>query len=147
VVQGITLLKLLIGMKTLHFRNTEVRHRFLCLIAISALLCCCGCKPVTSADISGAYSRQGNGITDTLILSNNGTFQQTITYTNGNQWLKSGTWVFKSQVIELSQFDSSFDFEHKAITIPPLVFSPQPLWVEKGTLIRNEYEPKWLKRE
>ena len=58
----------------------------------------------------------------------------------------SGLWVFKNfQVVQLDQSYAAFDFEHQTV-IPLKAVQMQTLWVEKGRLVKNEYQPKWLKK-
>src|SRR5438045_4073415 len=90
-----------------------------------------GCKPITSVDISGVYARSSNGVIDTIVLATNGTFHQTITYTNGGQWTNSGSWAFDYDVVKFDVFYSAFDvdpFKHSAfIVIPPKPYSMETL--------------------
>ena len=109
-----------------------------------------GCKPVTSWDISGVYTRSSNGVVDTIVLATNGTFQQTITYTNGVRWAKSGSWVFDFEVVKFDGFYSAFDvdpFKHTVfIVIPPKPYSNETLWVKRGTLLKDSEQPIWIKQ-
>ena len=105
-----------------------------------------GCGRITVSDVCGTYRRQVAGIVDTLTLSTNGYFKQTITHTNGGAWLVEGSWSLKSQ--EGAQFNElldCYDLEHGSIRIPPRSVLLITLWVERGRLAANQEEPKWIK--
>src|SRR6267378_5847438 len=121
-------------MKTLRSNNATKPYR-LSVMLMPLLTFYCGCKPITSSDVSGTYSRQASGIVDTITLSNNGIFSQIVTYTNGGRWTKTGSWVLKQQVVQLDESYSAFDFERKTVVIPPQLVGSQTLWVEKRRLV------------
>ncbi|MEO6035080.1 MAG: hypothetical protein ABIQ35_07490 [Verrucomicrobiota bacterium] len=134
-------------MKTYFFRQPKFQGIALCA---GIWILFSGCKPITKIDIAGAYTRSSNGIVDTLILAKNGTFQQTITFTNGAQWTKSGSWVFDYQIVTFDGFYSAFDVDplkHKVfVVIPPKPFSNEILWVEKDSLLKESEQPRWMKQ-
>jgi hypothetical protein len=107
-----------------------------------------GCKRVTSNDVSGVYTRASNGIVDTVLLATNGTFQQTITFTNGGQRGKTGSWNFAGETVEFDTFYEAFevpDFKYSAeAVIPPKPYAMQVLWVEKGRLLKNPEDLPWI---
>jgi hypothetical protein len=146
----ITLRRPLIGMKTYPFEISKPLWRAVTLIAVLGMIFT-GCKRVTSNDISGVYTRGSNGVVDTILLATNGTFQQTITFTNGQQWSKTGSWIFAGETVEFDTFYSAFevpDFKYSAnIVIPPKSYAMQVLWVEKGRLLKNPEDLAWIKRE
>ena len=110
-----------------------------------------GCKRVTSNDVSGEYIRASNGIVDTVLLATNGTFQQTITFTNGQHWSKTGSWTFAGETVEFDAFYAAFDvpdFKYSAeAVIPPKAYSMEVLWVEKGRLLKSPEDLPWIKQE
>lgn len=128
-------------MKTLVFKLIPIST--VILLSFCSL---CGCKRITSQDIAGAYVRVGSGVTDSLMLNTNGSFQENVTFTNGGKWSVSGQWKFDYQIIELDKCYAAFDFEHKTIIIPPELVVMQRLWVEKNKLIKNTYEPIWMRQ-
>jgi hypothetical protein len=101
---------------------------------------------VSSFDVAGVYLRTGSGVRDTLVLNTNGHFQQYVTYTNGGKWAVTGMWTFKYEVVDLDRCYAAFDFEHKTIIIPPELLAMQTLWVEKNKLMKNQYEPMWIRQ-
>ena len=136
----IMLFKHSIGMKTSIFSYGYVSLPVFCLCATL------GCKPARETDIAGQYTRQGQGITDSLFLSPDSYFTQYIRYTNGTDWSITGAWKLKFQVIEFDRFFSVFDFENNSVAIPPKLVAIQTLRVEKNKLIKNDYEPAWERR-
>jgi hypothetical protein len=136
-------------MKMKHFFRQIRLTCWSTVLAASSALVFLGCDPatITRTDVSGVYSRQKDGVIDTLVLNTNGDFQQTITYTNGGKWTRSGSWEISNQVVNLGASYSAFDFEHKTIVIPPKAFSMQTLLIEKDSLVVNRYEPIWFKKE
>jgi len=110
-----------------------------------------GCKRITSNDVSGVYIRSSNGVADTILLATNGIFHQTITFTNGQQWSKTGSWSFAGEIVEFDTFYLAFDvpdFKYSPeMVIPPKALSMEELWVEKGRLSKRPDDLPWLKQE
>jgi hypothetical protein len=133
--------------------NAPRRLRFILYILTAGSYVFSGCKPATISDISGAYRRSTNGVNDVLELSTNGTFQQTITYTNGDRWTKTGTWTLNYQVVEIRGFYSPFTLEpfkgKIQTTIPPEECAMAAVWVEKDKLLQDESAiyPIWIKQK
>ncbi|WP_150107385.1 hypothetical protein [Pedosphaera parvula] len=112
-----------------------------------------GCNRITSLDISGVYVRARDGVVDKIILAANGSFQQTITFTNGGPWTTSGSWKFNGATVELDTFYDTFDigrYNNKmdaVAVIPPQFFASACfLEVQEGKLLRNSVEPIWIKQ-
>jgi len=112
-----------------------------------------GCKRITSLDISGVYVRARDGVVDQVILAPNGSFQQTITFTNGGPWTTSGSWKFHGEVVELDAFYDAFDIGHShnevdgVAVIPPHFFASACfLEVQEGKLVESSVEPIWIKQ-
>jgi len=122
----------------------KLRH-FLLPSAALLMLLSPGCKPASKSDVAGVYLRAGSGISDTLILKIDGTFKQTVTYTNGNNWSRDGSWEVKWQVAQLDDWYEAFDFEHKRLILPPTLGGCN-LLIERGRLVKSEYEPKYIKK-
>jgi hypothetical protein len=145
----ITSNRYLIGMKTFPINVLKSSaSRFALSIACGIIFA--ACKPVTSIDVSGIYTRATNGVVDTISLATNGTFKQTITFTNGQQWSETGSWNFGGQTVEFDKFYSAFqvpDFKYNAaVVIPPKPLAMQVLWVERGRLLKSHEEPVWVKQ-
>jgi len=141
--------KRLIGMKTYHFRPSDRLVLGFTLFAIVGILLA-GCKPPTDMNIAGVYIRSSDGVVDTMSLATNGYFEQTITFTNGGPWFKSGTWKFSGEVVELDTFYSVFDVDplkHIAFVVVPPKSRSEVLWVGKGKLIKDSEQPIWFKQQ
>ncbi len=144
-----TLAKYSIGMKIFSFNRSRC-PRLATSVCMGLIILFSGCKPVTTKDISGVYIRSSGGVLDKLVLNENGIFQQTISFTNGDQWSKNGSWLFEREIVKFDGFLSAFDvhpFEHRAFAvIPPKALFDQILWVEKGVLLKDSEQPIWVKQ-
>ena len=131
--------------------SIQLHIKIVALIISAALLA--GCNRITSVDISGVYSRSGDGVVDTLTLATNGTFQQKITFTGGGVWTNNGSWTFSGQVVTFDQIYEAFEIKpdpskvYAGPVIPPRPAADEVLWVEKGRLLKNSVEPIWLKQQ
>jgi hypothetical protein len=137
-------------MKTFPFKYGKLPWLTVTLFAAFAVTFS-GCKRVTSNDVSGEYIRSSNGVVDTVLLATNRTFQQIITFTNGQQWSKTGSWNFAGETVEFDTFYLAFDLpdfkDTPEAVIPPKSGSMAVLWVEKGRLLRNQEDLPWIKQE
>lgn len=120
-------------------------------VAVSVLFVCC--KPITRADISGVYVRAKDGVSDKIVLAPNGSFQQTVTFTDSRSWKTSGSWKFNGAYAEFDQLYEAFELNPDAnkvdaiVTIPPQLLTDMFLEVQKGKLLRNTVEPIWIKQQ
>jgi hypothetical protein len=115
------------------------------IISLIALLTA-GCGKITVNDVSGTYRRSVGGYTDTIILSTNGSFQQSLTNTNGGSWKSGGSWtLYYQQSAELSETFNYYDFEHQRPILPPKKWGPYRLTVEKNKLLANYEDPAWIR--
>ena len=115
------------------------------LVVLLLAFFCGGCRPVGVSDVAGKYARKSGALEDKIELYANGTFRQTVSSTNGVEWIKTGEWILTNQVIQMDVSYSTFDLERKAATIPPAEVSMQTLWIERGRLVKSESEPKWFR--
>ena len=150
--QGTTSDKPLIGMKQYLFKlSKQINSHFIAFAILTILLG--GCGRITSADVSGIYRRSRDGVVDTIILAPSGTFQQTITFTNGEMWTNSGSWKFSGQVVEFDKFYEAFEIDpdpnkvDAVMVIPPKLGANEVLWVENGRLLKNSVQPIWSKQQ
>ena len=131
-------------MKTSPFKCAKLLYYTVTLLSTFGIMST-GCKRITSNDVSGAYIRSSNGVVDTVLLATNGTFQQTITFTNGEHWNKTGSWSFAGETVEFDTFYVAFDvpaFKYSAeVVIPPKPYAMEVLWVEKGRLLKKSRRP------
>jgi hypothetical protein len=96
-----------------------------------------GCRPITKEEVSGVYVCSQDGVVDTIVLSTNGTFDQTIITTNAGPWVMHGSWTLNSETVGFEPFYESFDIKRANgadKVIPPRKFSWSFLWIQKNRL-------------
>lgn len=102
-----------------------------------------GCGPLDQKRIAGRYTRRHMGITDSLLLNQDGTFQQSIGDGNGATWNISGSWKVINRVIQLDKCYLSFDDEKQINIVPPMIVYSCTFSISGDDLIRTKLQPPW----
>lgn len=136
----IQFLKLSIGMNKYHFNPVLI-----VVVAIVTWLLS-GCGPLNQKKVAGYYVRSCLGVTDSISLDSNGTFEQKVIGTNGKVWTISGSWKIINQIIQLDKCFLSYDDEKQAVIIPPEIVYSCTFSLKGARLIRTELQPPWVKQ-
>lgn len=105
-----------------------------------------GCSPLAPKDVVGSYARSCLGVTDLITLETNGSFTQSVTFTNGEAWSCNGSWEIINQVIQLDKCYLTFNDEKQSIIIPPQTVYSCTFIISHGGLVRTELQPPWVKK-
>jgi hypothetical protein len=108
----------------------------LCFLGF-ALWSILGCSPPSPSDITGTYTRLAPGFRETLIIKQDGTFQQTVNYSNETPVELRDTWTNEYKQISFHRLYVTFDIETGRMIKPPGLVYLAKLEVGKGILIVN----------
>jgi hypothetical protein len=79
--------------------------RLCAALSVSVVLFAVGCERAPSkAQVVGSYSGTFNGAVETLVLSADGTFIQSVSLPSGLKVSGAGTWSLKSKAVTLDKY-------------------------------------------
>lgn len=96
------------------------------------------CKPASKDRLVGVYTRNYEGVSETLAISADGTFKQHVVYPDGKTWTVSDSWLQLSRGLQLETFYRTFDVEKRVIVSPPTFGSSANFIWEDGKLSHSD---------
>ena len=106
-------------------------------LATGGILILCGCDRVTPANITGSYTRTAPGLSENLLVKTDGTFEQTVTFTDGEKFTVEDTWTNEYRQVSLKRFYVTFDVETGKTIRPPELRYAVNLEFGQDTLVKN----------
>ncbi len=115
-----------------------MHSRLYSALCLAVILFTGGCERAPSkAQVVGHYSGSLSGATETLFLSADGTFSQTVSLPSGQKITGAGTWSLKHKAVTLNRYIHFYSAEKNGALVQPTeVFGFIYLW-GAGTLIRD----------
>jgi hypothetical protein len=102
------------------------------------------CSGPTQADIVGTYSRADDGVTETIEIRKDGSFEQTVHTGPGNHaWTLRSTWKKEPRGVTFSSFNKTYDSATMARVIPPKTMMSYGFFWSERMLIGDE-EGKYI---
>jgi hypothetical protein len=96
-----------------------------------------GCSKPTPAKIAGTYTRTDGPLVETIVLNTNGTFDQTIVHSGGQNFNVSDRWTNDHHQVQFTRLYITRDVESSKVLSPPeLRYGVNFIW-EKGVLAKN----------
>lgn len=96
-----------------------------------------GCSKPTPTNIAGAYARSDGPLVETIVLNTNGTFDQTVAYSDGQSFKVSDRWTNDFRQVQFTRLYVTRDVELSKVLSPPeLRYGVNFMW-ENGVLAKN----------
>lgn len=89
------------------------------ILVIAIAGCCFGCRKPSVPEVSGTYQRVFLGVSEKMMLNQNGSFTQTITYADKQSWSTDGNWTIKNRGILFDSYYVYWNMETMTPVIPP----------------------------
>jgi len=107
-----------------------MHSRFQFALCLAGILIAVGCERAPAkAQVVGTYYGSLNGATETLVLSADGTFAQTVRLPSGQSVTGAGTWNLKHKAVTLDRYTHFYSGEENGALVPPSeVFGFIYLW-------------------
>jgi hypothetical protein len=96
-----------------------------------------GCGKPTPSMMGGVYSRTDASLVESITLNKNGTFDQTVTYSDGQRFKVSDQWISEYRKLQFKRLYITRDVESSKILSPPeLRYGVNFVW-ERGVLVKD----------
>lgn len=110
-------------------------NRFV-LMAVS-LLTMSGCDRFNPAVIAGTYTRTVPGLSETLLVNADGTFEQTVKFADGEVFSVKDSWTNQYRQVSFKRLYVVFDVETKTTINPPELRYMVNLQCGQDVLVKN----------
>jgi hypothetical protein len=115
-------------------------------VLVILLLTVSGCGDVSKSKVVGTYVRSQGVVTESLRLSEDGKFSQSIKTDDGKMWTLESAWKLKSFGVEFERFYFTYDVEKQVATVPPQLYSVTDGVWKDGVLVLSETDPYSFKQ-
>lgn len=117
--------------------NWAIAVRNLLAIVVMITIFTAGCGKPTPAKIAGTYVRTDGPLVETIVLNTNGTFDQTVAYSDGQLLKVSSRWTNDHRQVQFTRLYVTRDVESSKVLSPAeLRYGVNFMW-EQGVLARN----------
>jgi hypothetical protein len=98
---------------------------------------CVGCLKPTPAKIAGGYTRKDGPLVENIVLHTNGTFDQTVHYSGGENYQVNDKWSNDGHQVQFMRLYITRDIESSKVLSPPELRQRVNFMWEKGVLAKN----------
>ena len=97
-----------------------MHSRLYSALCLAAVLLAVGCDRAPSkAQVVGSYTGSLDGATETLVLSADSTFAQTVSLPSGQKITGTGTWSLKSKSVTFDRYMQFYSSEENGALVEP----------------------------
>ena len=97
-----------------------MHSRLYSALCLAVILFAVGCERAPSkAQVVGSYFGSLNGATETLVLSADGTFAQTVSLPSGQKVTGAGTWSLKHKAVTLDRYMHFYSEKKNGALVQP----------------------------